>query len=350
MTLPPVDLRSDTVTRPTEAMREAMARAPVGDDALGEDPTVRQLEERIAALLGQEAGLFVPSGIMGNQLAIGVLARPGEEVLLEERAHILHWEEGAPAALWGVQLRALAGNALGCPDPEAVRAQVRGESPFLLRTAALAFENTHMGGSGSVIPPEDMAAAARPAREVGAAIHLDGARLWNAAAASSLPPSAWGAQADTVMVSLSKGLGCPVGAVLASSTPRIREARRLRRRLGGQMRQVGVLAAAGLHALDHHRERLTEDHRRAAELAAGLRALPGLRVPEPSTNVVLVEVEPWAGSPTEVAEFLKGDGVLVLPFGGRMLRAVTHLDVQDEGIRRALGSFGRWASAHLASA
>lgn len=331
---PVVDLRSDTVTRPSAGMRAAMAAAEVGDDAFGDDPTVRTLEERVAALLEMEAALFVPSGIMGNQLALGVLGRPGTEVILEASAHIGTWEEGAPSALWGLQLRPVPGVG-GCPIPAAVRDAARGETPFLCATSVVCIENTHLASGGRVVPTSAVDPLVDLARNVGAALHLDGARLWNAAAASGVAPSEWTSRVDTAMVSLSKGLGCPAGALLAGPEPLILDARRLRRRLGGQMRQVGVLAAAGLYALDHNVERLRDDHATALALARGAIGTGWLRVELPETNIVLIEPVPPA-SPSAVVDFLKDHGILTTVFNRTAVRAVTHMDVDLPAITRVV--------------
>lgn len=336
----PVDLRSDTVTRPTPEMRAAMAAAPVGDDAFEDDPTVRRLEERVAGLLGKERGLFVPSGIMGNQLALGVLGSPGTEVILEEESHIIQWEEGAPAVLWGLQLRPVPG-VDGCPDPDAVSRRARGDVTFLPRTSVLCLENTHLASGGRVVDVTRMEAAAGRVRAVGGRVHLDGARLWNACAARGVEPAEWSRVADTVMVSLSKGLGAPVGAVLAGSAGDIQRARRLRRLLGGQMRQVGILAAAGLHALDHHRERLSQDHERARRLARGLDRLRGVDVPIPETNIVMIHLDHPPAFAKAMIAFLKDHGILISVFSGSTLRAVLHLDVEDSGLVRTIDVFSR---------
>ena len=339
-----VDLRSDTVTRPTPGMRAAMASADVGDDALGDDPTVRRLEERVAALLGKERALFVPSGIMGNQLALGVLGSPGTEVLLEEGSHILQWEEGAPAVLWGLQLRPIPGWD-GCPDPDMVAHRARGDVTFQPRTTVLSLENTHLASGGRVVDAARMELVARQVRGVGGAVHLDGARLWNACAARGVDPTEWTGVADTVMVSLSKGLGAPVGAVLAGGGEHMRRAWRLRRMLGGQMRQAGVLAAAGLYALDHHRDRLVQDHERARRLASGLAGLPGVTVPVPETNIVMIRLERTTGGAEGLIAFLKEHGILMSVFSGSTLRAVLHLDVDDPGLTRAIEVFSRGLEA-----
>lgn len=340
--LPVVDLRSDTVTRPTEAMRRAIAEAEVGDDALGDDPTVRRLEEEVAALLGKERSLFFPSGVMANQTALAVLGVRGGEVVLEADSHIVHWEEGAAAALSGLQIRPVPGER-GLLEPDAVRAAIRGGSPYLPRTALVALENTHLASGGRILPVERMAALAEVAREHGLPVHLDGARLWHAAAETAQEPQAWARHADTVMVALSKGLGAPVGSVLAGSEEVMAAAWRVRRRFGGGMRQSGLLAAAGLHALAHHRERLAEDHRHARILANAAARLPGVTASAPETNVVIFEV---SGSPRRSASllnFLHFHRILMLNFGEARVRAVTHRDVDDAGIARVVDALGRWA-------
>lgn len=333
-----VDLRSDTVTRPTPAMRAAMAEAVVGDDALGDDPTVQALEERVSSILGKERGLFVPSGIMGNQLALGVLGTRGSEVLLEADSHIFRWEEGAPSVLWGLQLLPIAGID-GCPDPDIVARESRGDVTFRPRTGVLSLENTHLASGGRVVAPEPMARAAEHVRGVGGRVHLDGARLWNALVASGRDATTWSGLADTVMVSLSKGLGCPAGAILAGGAREIAQARRLRRLLGGQMRQAGILAAAGLFALDHHLERLAEDHVRARLLAVQLGAIAGLQVNQPETNIVMIDVHGWGIKAETLRAFLKDHGILTSVFGESTLRGVCHLDVDDQGLARVIEAF-----------
>lgn len=332
-----VDLRSDTVTRPTRAMREAMMDAPVGDDVLDHDPTTRRLEERIADLLGKEAGLFFPSGIQANQTALAVQGRPGTEVLLEAGAHIFNYEEGAGAVLSGVQLRPVP-TPDGLLTPELVKEAIRPPSPYVHPTSLVSLENTHNSAGGRILPLEQARAVTRVAREAGLPVHLDGARLWHASVATGHPPHLLADVADTVMVCLSKGLGAPVGSLLAGPGEVMERAWRVRRRLGGGMRQSGVLAAAGLHALDNHLERLEEDHRRARELAAGVAEIPGMRVVEPDTNIVMIDVENPEVEVPRLLERLRAREVLMVQFGPRRLRAVTHLDVDDEGIERALGA------------
>jgi threonine aldolase len=338
---PPVDLRSDTVTRPSQAMREAMARAEVGDDALGDDPTVRRLEAVVAALLGKEAALFFPSGIMANQTALAVQGRWGGEVVVEADAHIVHWEEGAAAALSGLQFRPVP-TPDGTLRPEQVASAIRPESRYLPRTCLVSVENTHLASGGRVVAPEAVRAVADVAHEHGLPIHLDGARLWHACAATGHEPGAFTDSVDTVMVALSKGLGAPVGSVLAASAEIIDEAWRVRRRLGGAMRQSGVLAAAGLYALEHHRERLPEDHAHARDLARAFDAVPGLRAAVPETNIVLVTAEPEGPEIEELLSFLRKYRILMSEFGVSRLRAVTHRDVDSRAVKRVLDALGAW--------
>src|SRR5918999_4760549 len=264
-----IDLRSDTVTRPTEGMRRAMLEAPVGDDVFGEDPTVNRLEEYVADLLGKEAALYAPSGTMTNQVGVQVNTNRGEEVLLHEGSHIFVYEVGAPAMLSSVQLRTLPGED-GVIAPETVRAAVRPEDVHFPRSRLLCLENTHNTSGGKVYPLEDFAAVAAEARELGIKVHLDGARLFNAQAATGDPAREWCQHADTVSVCSSKGLGAPVGSLLAGDGETIRDARRARKAFGGGMRQAGVIAAGSLYAFEHHAERLVEGHERAKKLAAGL--------------------------------------------------------------------------------
>lgn len=336
-----IDLRSDTVTRPSPEMREAMARAEVGDDALGDDPTVRALEARVAELLGKEAALFFPSGIMANQTALAVLGRTGGEVVLEADAHIVHWEEGAAAALSGLQLRPVA-TADGLLTPDDVAGAVRPASRYVPRTCLVCLENTHLASGGRVLSVDRTHALVRRAHDLGLPVHLDGARLWHACATTGREPHEFAEAVDTVMVALSKGLGAPVGSVLAGSAEIMDEAWRVRRRFGGAMRQSGILAAAGLHALDHHRDGLREDHARARELALAFDALPGLEAAPPETNVVLVRVDPNGVDAERLLCFLRNHRILMLEFGVSMLRAVTHRDVDSRAIKRVLTALDAW--------
>lgn len=331
-----IDLRSDTVTRPSPEMREAIARAAVGDDALGDDPTVRQLEERIAVILDKPAALFFPSGIMANQTALMLHTSRGTEVICESACHLFDWELAGAAVNAGVQLRGIA-TTDGILAAEHVEAAIRPRAAKLqIQTSLIAVENTHNAAGGRVLPIENARAIRAVAQRHGLPVHLDGARLWNAAVATGMTEAALAACADTVMVTLSKGLGCPVGSMLAGSAELIERARIVRRRLGGSMRQAGILAAAGLYALEHHRERLADDHRRARALADGVRGLDAFRVIEPETNIVMLDIVRDDLTASAVLEKLKQSGVLMTEFTATRVRAVTHLDVDDEGIERAV--------------
>ena len=325
-----IDLRSDTVTQPTAGMRAAIAAAVVGDDLYREDPTVLQLESEVAALLGKEAALFVPSGTMANQLGLRCHVQPGDDVLVSEGAHIKWYESGAAAALSGVQLVTVGSG--GFLTAEELRAAYHAErtdhayAPMRL----LCLENTHNRGGGKVWPLSQLQEVCQAAQKLGLKLHLDGARLWNAATALGVAPAQLAAGFDTVAVCLSKGLGAPVGSLLAGSRAVIEKARRFRRMYGGSMRQAGVLAAAGVYALKHHYQRLADDHRNAALMATMLAEQPGVSVVTPDTNIVLFDL--MEGLPD--AEALTGKlakvGVLCAPFGPRRVRLVTHLDVSEQ--------------------
>ena len=337
-----IDLRSDTVTRPTEEMRRAMAGAPVGDDVFGEDPTVNALEEYVAGLLGKEAAIYCPSGTMTNQLAISVGTQRGDEAILHQDAHVFNYEAGAPALLSGVQLRTVPGEN-GVVSPETLRAVIRPENVHFPRSKLLCLENTHNAAGGKVFPLADFAAVAEEARGLGLKVHLDGARLFNAAVATGTPAREWCAHADTVSVCSSKGLGAPVGSLLAGNEGTIHEARRARKAFGGGLRQAGVIAAASLHAFERNVERLAEDHERAKRLAAGL-AGAGYAVEPPETNIVLVEV----GDAEEFLSALAREGVLATPARAGYARLCTHLDVGDEEIDGAIEAAQRVHAASLA--
>jgi threonine aldolase len=331
-----IDLRSDTVTRPTPGMRAAMADAEVGDDVYGEDPTVTALEAEVAGLLGKQAGLFVPSGSLGNQLGIRLLVRPGEELVCDSLAHVARAELGAAAVFSGITFRTWQATR-GLLDVDAVRALVAPDAgPYLVSTAAIAVENTHNFGGGTVQPADQVAAVARLARQNGLGLHLDGARLWNAHVATGTPLTALAEPFDTVSVCLSKGLGAPVGSVLVSTAERIGAARVWRKRYGAGMRQAGILAAAGLYALHHHLTRLADDHARAQRLAAAL----GAPAAAP-TNIVILDVPDAAAVAVRAAE----RGVLVSALGPRFLRLVTHLDVDDAAIAGAIQVLGPLVAA-----
>jgi threonine aldolase len=311
-------------------MRRAMLEAPVGDDVFGEDPTVNRLEEYVADLLGKEAALYAPSGTMTNQIGVQVNTNRGEEVLLHEGSHIFVYEAGAPAILSSVQLRTLSGEN-GILDPETVRAAVRPRDVHFPRSRLLCLENTHNTAGGKVFPLEDFAAVAETAKEHGLKVHLDGARLFNAQAATGIPAREWCGHANTVSVCSSKGLGAPVGSLLAGDEETITEARRARKAFGGGMRQAGIIAAASLYAFENNIERLSEDHERARNLAAGLREA-GYDTREPDTNLVLVAVD----DPPEFLRALAREGVLATPGKPGFVRLCTHLDAEDSDIETAV--------------
>jgi threonine aldolase len=333
---PPIDLRSDTVTRPTPAMRRAMAEAEVGDDVYGEDPTVAALERRTAELFGKEAALFVPSGTMANQVAIGAHVAPGDEVLCGSTAHVYVWEGGGIARLSGATARPIEGDG-GLLDLAALEGKVRPDNVHYVRTRLVCLENTHNRAGGRVHPIESVAEIAAWARSNGLAMHLDGARVMNAAVASGHPARDWAAHFDTVSICFSKGLGAPVGSALAGPADLIQKAHRLRKVFGGGMRQAGVIAAAALHALEHHVERLAEDHANAQVIARAVEATKGLALESGpvETNLVWVAVDPALGTAAEVAARLQGAGVLVSALGPQVFRVCTHLDVSREQVEIA---------------
>jgi len=331
-----IDLRSDTVTRPTPGMREAIASAEVGDDQLGDDPTVRRLEERIASLLGKERALFFPSGIMANEAAIVVHGRPGTEAVVEASCHLIDWEEAAAAAWAGMQLRPVATDD-GILTADAVRAAIRPSSnPYQPETSLICVENTHNAAGGRVVPLAALQGVAEVAREHGIPVHMDGARLWHAAEAAGVAMAEYAATVDTVMVTLSKGLGCPVGSLLAGPGKVMERAWRVRRRMGGSMRQSGILAAAGLYALDHNLGRLAEDHRRARLIADLARDIPGVRPVPPETNIVMLDLLRDDLRAATIVGDLTERGVRLSMFSPKRLRAVTHLDVNDEDVHHAM--------------
>lgn len=324
-----IDLRSDTVTKPTADMRRAMADAEVGDDVYREDPSVRALEEEVAAILGQEAALYVPSGTMGNQIAIRLHTHPGDRVLVGEYAHLVHYEGGGLGAA-GVQ-HEIVGRG-GLFSAQELEAHVEA-SPWEPRPRLVAIEDTHNRAGGRVWRPEDVRAVVELASARGLRTHVDGARIWHAGVALGRDVRELVRGFDTVSACFSKGLGAPVGSALAGSREVIDEARRVRKRLGGAMRQAGIIAAGALHALRHHRERLAEDHEHARSLAKGL-ADAGIVVDSPETNIVLFE--PQGMTPRACAERAAQEGVLIAPFGPKVMRAVTHLGVDRAAIQRAI--------------
>ncbi len=336
------DFRSDTVTQPTPAMRKAMAEAEVGDDVYGEDPTVRLLEERTAEVLGKEAALFVPSGSMGNQVSLRVHGRPGTEVILEARCHIFHYEMGAMAALSGLLPRPVAGDG-GHLTSALIEPWIRPETVYYLpRTSVIALENTHNFAGGAVLRDENVAGILALAVERRLPVHLDGARIWNAAAARGVSEASLAAGFDSVMVCFSKGLRAPVGSAVAGSRAFVAEARRVRKLFGGGMRQVGVLAAVALVGLEHERARLSIDHRRAKRLAEGLAEIPGVFLDPAAveTNILFVKLDPDVfGDAPSLASRLRASGVLVNAAGPDAVRLVTHADVGEADVDRALAAF-----------
>jgi threonine aldolase len=335
-----IDLRSDTVTQPTPEMRRAMAEAVVGDDVYGEDPTVLKLEARVAKLLGKEAALFVPSGTMANQIAIGLHAGPGDELICDGRAHVYVWEAGGIARHWGVQARTINPHG-GLISIDHLRDKIQPDNEHYVRTRLVCLENTHNRAGGRVHPIDSVRAISGWAREQNLATHLDGARLMNAVVASGVPAHEWAAEFDTVSICFSKGLGAPVGSALAGSAEQIRLAHRLRKALGGGMRQAGIIAAGALFAIDHHVDRLAEDHEHAKIFADAVERAPGLSLESGpvETNLVWIAVDPEFATAREAVERLRDRGVLVSALGPQTFRAVTHLDcsrVQVEHAAEAL--------------
>ncbi|GAA1039063.1 GntG family PLP-dependent aldolase [Virgisporangium ochraceum] len=330
-----VDLRSDTVTRPTPAMREAIAAAEVGDDVYGEDPTVNALEAEVAALFGHEAALFAPTGSMANQLALQLAAGPGTELLCDADAHIVTYESGAAAAYGGITSRTwpTAGAHL---DPDAVAAMVRPAGFHAVPTTLIAVEQTHNRAGGAVIPLPTLTALRAVADAAGAALHCDGARIWHAHVADRVPLATYGALFDTLSVCLSKGLGAPVGSLVIGSAEKIAAARVLRKRLGAGMRQVGILAAAGQYALRHHIARLADDHERARRIAEALAPFGVVDVADVRTNIVPLDLTKAPVDAVALGERARAHGVLVSVLGPRTARLVTHLDLDDAGVDRAI--------------
>lgn len=331
-----IDLRSDTVTRPTPAMREAMLRAEVGDDVIDIDPTVQALQDRTAELLGKEAAIFMPSGTMTNQIALRVHCAPGDEFLCDAECHIYNYEQGAFAQLSGLVARTIQGDQ-GVLRLEHVEGKVRPDNEHMVRSRLLCLENTHNRGSGKIIPQSDVIAVCTWAHAQGLQTHLDGARLFNASVASGLSVRDLSASFDSVSVCFSKGLGAPVGSCLAGTKAFVAKARRARKLFGGGMRQSGILAAAALHALEHHVQRLEIDHQHAKQLAQAVRSSPFLQVMggEPETNIVIFHVATNWGTATKFAEALARAGVRAMAFSPTSIRLVTHLDVDTQDIEMA---------------
>ncbi|MEU8230953.1 GntG family PLP-dependent aldolase [Actinoplanes sp. NPDC048967] len=329
------DLRSDTVTRPTAAMREAMATAAVGDDVFGDDPTVIALERQVAELFGHEAALFAPSGTMANQIALQLVVPRGGELLAGADAHVVTYEQGAAAALGGISTRTWP-SVSAALDPEQIEAMIRPDGYPSVATRAIAVEQTHNLGGGTVVPLEILRRLRTVADAAGVALHCDGARIWHAHVADGVPLAAYGELFDTLSVCLSKGLGAPVGSLVVGSAAHIARARVLRKRLGGGMRQVGILAAAGQHALDHHLTRLADDHARARRLAEALEPLGVVRAAEVRTNLVLLDLTKSALDAPSLVAAAAERGVLMAAMLPRTARLVTHLDVTDDDIDAAV--------------
>jgi threonine aldolase len=329
-----VDLRSDTVTRPTAGMRAAMAAAPVGDDVYGEDPTVNELQEYVAGLFGHEAALFTPSGSMANQIALQVNVPRGGELLCDGDAHVVTYEIGAAAAIGGVSTRTWPACG-GDIDVDVVASLVRRDG-YGVPTRTIAVEQTHNQGGGAVIPLETLRGLRRVADEYGLTLHCDGARIWHAHVATGVPLAAYGALFDTISVCLSKGLGAPVGSLVIGRAGPIAEARTIRKRLGGGMRQAGILAAGGRYALDHHVNRLADDHARAQRLAASFAPYGVVEPARVATNLVMLDLSKHPLDAPAVVTAAATDGVLVGAMAPRLVRLATHLDVDDAGVDRAI--------------
>ncbi|WP_059170715.1 low-specificity L-threonine aldolase [Bacillus sp. FJAT-27445] len=333
-----IDLRSDTVTKPTEEMRKAAYLAQVGDDVYGEDPTVRELEETAARILGKEDALFVTSGTQGNQIAILVHCRPGQEIVLEEQSHIFYYESAAASALAGVQTRTIPG-IRGAMDPGRVKAAIRGNDIHFPETGLICLENTHNRAGGAILPVSNTKEIYEIAKLYDVPVHIDGARLFNAAAALGIPVSELTQYADTVQVCLSKGLGAPVGSLLAGSREFIVRARKWRKRLGGGMRQAGVIAAPGLVALTKMRDRLLEDHWHAKLLSEGIERISGYSIANKvETNIVVVDVSQSGKNEQEFVDEMKARGILCGTFGEGLVRFVTNYGVGEQDIADALSA------------
>lgn len=335
-----IDLRSDTVTQPTPAMREAMAGAEVGDDVYGDDPSVRALEARTAEILGKEEAVYMPTGTMTNQVALRAHTESGDEILAESGAHIFVNEGGAPAGLAGILVRTIRGEH-GIFTAEQLESALRVHHPFIPATIAaptklVCLENTHNTGGGTVWPLETMRAVAEASHASSIPVHLDGARLWNASAASGISEADYASLVDTVSVCFSKGLGAPVGSALAGPSTFIARARRFKQMFGGGFRQAGIIAAAALHALEHHRSGLADDHRRAKTLASGLASIAGIELDPALVETNIIRFRLSSFSAFELAEQCHAKGVYMLPAGRRALRAVLHRGIDDEAVETAL--------------
>ncbi len=332
---PIIDLRSDTLTKPTPAMRQAMANAPVGDDVFGEDPTVNKLQKRIADMCGKEAALFVPSGTMSNQIAINTHTQPGDEVICDYNCHIFNYEGGGPALLSGVQIHPLLGKR-GIITSEQIKAAIRPDDHHFAQTKLIELENTHNRGGGSIFPLDEIHRIRRVADEHYLFMHLDGARLWNAHVATGISFRDWCAPFESISLCFSKGLGAPIGSILVGSKEFINRAHRYRKIYGGGMRQVGILAAAALYALDHHIDRLDEDHKRARQLGVVFSELGAtVDFEATQTNIVIADFASLSRTSADVHAELTKNGLLGITVSPTRMRFVTHLDVDDDSIKRA---------------
>ena len=340
---PFIDLRSDTATKPTPAMRAAMAEAVVGDDVLNEDPTINLLQEKVADFLGLEAALFVPSGTMSNQIGIKAHTNPGDELLCDSTNHIYVWEAGGPAVLSGVTCRTIDGDN-GVLDLCQLQDKIRPANDHYVRTRLVCLENTHNRGGGRIYPIEKIQAISAWAREHNLIMHLDGARLWNAVVASGISARQWASHFDSVSVCFSKGLGAPVGSALAGKRDFIAKAKRLRKLLGGGMRQGGIIAAGALFALENNIERLADDHRNAQILAEAIQDTPGLQLKpaQVETNLVWFEIDPGLGSEREIQRRLREHGILISSTAPQLMRACTHLDVSTSQCLQAAESIRKY--------
>ena len=334
----PIDLRSDTVTRPSQAMREAMASAPVGDDVYGDDPTVNSLEERVATMFGKEAGVFTPTGSLANQLAIRMLVAPGEELIAETNSHIVRAELGAAAVFSGITTRTWPAKNGLLIAKDALEIARPNSGPYLVSTTAIAVENTHNFGGGTVQPLDEIKALRKGADELGLALHLDGARIWNAHVASGVALNEYGKYFETISVCLSKGLGAPIGSVMLSTKDRVSKARIWRKRYGAGMRQVGLLAGAAHYALDHNISRLSEDHRRAKEIAIAIASIDASLIDPKTveTNIVGLDLSALPITAAELAARTKEAGLWISALGPKYARLVTHMDFDDAQCAQAI--------------
>jgi len=335
-----VDLRSDTITKPSAQMRKAMYEAEVGDDVFKEDPTVNKLEEYTADLLGKEAALFVPSGTMANQICLNVLTEPGDEIICDREVHIFNYESASPSRLSGIQIYPLDGK-LGVITPEQVEPYIRTTAYHMPRTKVIEVENTHNRAGGTIHPIENIITLKELAKKHKLFYHLDGARLWNASVETGISPKEYALHFDTVSCCLSKGLGAPVGSLIAGSKEFINEAFRVRKAWGGGMRQVGILAAAGLYAIQNSIERLKEDHRRAKYLAERINEIPNLEINMDAVHTNILLFKPLTMNVTEALSKCKEAGLLLTPGTLDTLRAITHLDVDDNDVEKAADIIGK---------